>query len=191
MDYRNHYLLSRPVELHWAGWHTDTYRLQQAGWSLSAHENVHNMTMQMALRNERAGIYGVTGEVRWDYFANTGHEHSRAASLPVLPVKLMSRNVDVLHYGGALPEFAAIDAQPQISTRTRVRLEDFAHFAPAHSRTQQIIVPEDTVDDLMARILEMQHGPRIERIREEIAEGERIHFTDRQKFHAQIVSIAS
>lgn len=182
--------LSRPVELHWAGWRTDTLHLQQQGWSISADQNVMRNTMQLALRNERAGMVGLTAEVPWEYMrlADQGY----GARLPTLPVQMMSRNIELMHWGAMqLTEFQPIDAQPQMVHQQRTKLEDFVHFAPAHTRTEQLIVPEETVDDLMARIMDLQHGPRIERIRAEVAEGQRVDFTGRQKFHAQIISLAA
>lgn len=188
MGFDDHRLLSRPVELHWAGWRSNTFALQQAGWSISVDEDFCHQSMQLALRNERAGMVGMTSRVGWEHMR---YAHEPYGRLPDLPVQLMARRVDVLHYGGGLPDFHAIDAQPMMLTQRRTSLEDFAHFAPAHTRTQQLIVPEETIDDLMSRILEMQQGPRIERIRAEIAEGQRIDFRERQKFHAQIVSLAA
>ncbi len=182
-------MLSRPVELRWAGWRSDTFTLQQHGWQISAEQDIMRMQMAMALRNERAGMSGVTARVDWDYM----HRANGPAQycMPALPVHLMGRNVEMHSYGNGFPNFQPIDAQPQLLQIKRRKLEDFAHFAPAHTRTQQLIVPEESVDDLMARILEMQHGPRIERIRAEIAEGQRVDFTPRQKFHAQIISLAA
>ncbi|MBT1154444.1 hypothetical protein J1C56_02445 [Aminobacter anthyllidis] len=148
--------------------------------------------MSIALRNERAGIAGITGAVDWHFMGHAGDPFGGRTRLPDLPVRLMARQIEVMHtMGNHWDNFAAIDAQPQMYQQERRRLEDFVHFAPAHTRTQQLIVPEDTVDDLMARIIEMQQGPRIERIRQEIAEGEKVRFTDRQKFHAQIISLAA
>lgn len=183
-------MLSRPVELHWAGWRSDTFTLQQHGWSLSAEQNIERMQMSIAMRNERAGMSGITAPMNWEYMRDM--QDFRGHHTPQLPVHLMGRKIEVMHtMGDHWSNFRPIDAQPQFMQRERRSLEDFVHFAPAHTRTQQLIVPEDTVDDLMERILKMQQGPRIERIREEIREGERISFQPRQKFHAQIVSIAA
>jgi hypothetical protein len=186
--YRND-ILSRPVSLWWGGWTTDTFTLQQQGWSISAEQDMEFMSMRLALRNERDGMTGITERIDWDYIR---YAEDRVTALPTLRVHLISRDIQVIHAGNAtLGNFQPIDAQPQFDIRQRTRLEDFVHFAPAHTRTQQLIVPEETVDDLMSRILEMQQGPRIERIRQEVREGERVSFTQRQNFHAQIVSIAA
>jgi hypothetical protein len=192
MNYANP-LLSRPVEVHWAGWRSDTFTLQQNGWSLSAEQDMQRMQMSIAMRNERAGMVGVTGSVDWRFMEDWRYaQHSH--SLPALPVHLMGRKIEVMHTrGNHWDNFRPIDAQPQFEPNREIRsLEDMVHFAPAHTRTQQLIVPEDSVEELMARILKMQQGPRIERIRQEIREGDRVDFTaPRQKFHAQIISLAA
>lgn len=184
-------LLSQPVRLNWAGWTTDTFRLQQAGWSLSAEQNIERMQMTIALRNEREGISGITASVDWNFFEYASGYRS---CLPELPVRLMGRQVNINVMGeNPYANFRPIDAKPQfvpIQTERRT-LEDLVHFAPAMARTQQIIVPEESVDDLMQRILDMQNTSRIERIRAEVREGERVQFTERQKFHAQIISLAA
>ncbi len=144
--------------------------------------------MRLAIRNERLDIVGITAEVEWDYMR---YAHDPMAALPTLPVQLLSHKIDVMREGGYMADFRPIDAQPMMVQRKITSLEDYAHFVPALVRTQQLIVPEDTVDSLMSRILEMQQGPRIERIRREIREGERINFEPEQKFHAQIISLAA
>ncbi|WP_394699088.1 hypothetical protein [uncultured Cohaesibacter sp.] len=50
------------------------------------------------------------------------------------------------------------------------------------------IVPEQSVDDLMSRILDMQQDARIERIKQDIKEGE---YRKQQKLHANIISMAA
>lgn len=188
---RSDRLLSQPVRLNWAGWTTDTYRLQQQGWSISADQNIERMSMALALRNERAGMVGVTASVDWDFFR---YANEYASSLPELPVHVMGKTVNV-NITGRSPyaDFRPIDAKPQFVPMQSERrsLEDLVHFAPAMARTQQIIVPEESVDDLMKRILDMQSSSRIERIRAEVREGERVPVTPRQKFHAQIISLAA
>jgi uncharacterized protein YlbG (UPF0298 family) len=187
----DHRLLSRPVRLHWAGWTADTYSLQQAGWSISANQDVYRQSMALALRHDQAGMVGMTANVTWDfmqdsrsaYFMDNPHD---------LPVRLMARKVEVMHTrGDEMMQYRPIDALPQLVTSERRSLEDFIHFAPAMTRTQQLIVPEETVDDLMQRIMDMQHTKRVERLRQELGEGERVSFQDRQKFHAQIISLAA
>jgi predicted nucleic acid-binding protein len=65
-------------------------------------------------------------------------------------------------------------------------------FAPNLARTQEIIVPEQSVDDLLNMMLEKQASNRAQLIRKRVREqGEMIDFNPRTHVHAQIVSIAA
>lgn len=59
------------------------------------------------------------------------------------------------------------------------------HFAGPLIRTSEIIIPEESVPELLERILKLQQPARMDRIREELR-GERRR---EQKFHAQIISM--
>jgi hypothetical protein len=77
------------------------------------------------------------------------------------PMHIQTANVDYSAY-------RPIDAVPQMMTHRTGTLEDFVHFAPSLARTQEIIVPEDSVDELLSRILTMQQPGRIERIKRDL-----------------------
>ncbi len=182
-------LMSRPVRLHWAGWETDTYRLQEHGWSISAEQDIASMTMMLALRHPHEAAYGISSRVPWEFMEER--------SFSTHPLDLgadfrFGRDVIVHHMGG-LPNFSAIDALPQMMETRRTRLEDFAHFTTPLVRTQEIVVPEESVEDLMARILKLQQPDRTERIRQSLRnpEGYRLDTLPKQKFHAQILSFAA
>ena len=188
-----HRLLSRPVQLHWAGWTTDTLKLQQNGWALSAEQNIYDRSMQIAFRHEQLAMRGVTAKVDWDYYRDIEPRYSSpfGSPMPDLPVAMMGSKV-YMHMHGHIPfAYKPIDAMPRITEERIESLDDVVHFAPALTRTQQVIVPEENVEDLMQRILEMQQGARIERIRAEVKEGSYLPFEQKQKFHAQIVSVAA
>lgn len=175
-----HPFLSRPVKLHWAGWTTDTFELQRAGWRLSAEQNVYEARMGLALSHPGIQMQGVTETLGWDFPAvsmNMGH-------LQPLRVKLFGRDVHV-HLDESI-HYAAIDATPQIRpNRAPVSLSEFAHFAtPAQ---QKLIIPEHSVGELMQQILEKQSGARLLRIEDEV----RWDIAQKPRFHAQIISLAA
>lgn len=182
-------LLSRPLRLHWAGWTADTYSLQRAGWSISAEQNIQCMTMQLALRHPHEASYGISSRVPWEYMND---RRDSFAPLDLGADIRFGREV-VFHQMGGLPDFRAVDALPQMVEHKRTRLEDFAHFHSPLVRTQEIVVPEESVEDLMARILKMQQPDRTARIRESLRnpEGYRMETLPKQKFHAQILSFAA
>ena len=108
-------------------------------------------------------------------------------------MRLMARQIEVMHQrdNGMGAPWGAIDAQPQLATFERKSLDDYVHFAPAHTRTEQIIIPKPNVSELMDHILELQQDARIERIKAEVREGEHLSFIDKHKFEAQIISLAA
>lgn len=181
---------SRPVRLHWAGWETDTYRLQQAGWSLSAEQDVAQGRMRIAMRHEGYRIYGLTHLQDW-YFMD---EMRYMNGTPDLQVQCMASRLDAtIHQTGPF-SFQPIDAVPQFMQRERRSIEDFAHFATPLARTREIILPEESVPDLLERILKLQQPAKTERLKRELAEDRAGMYLDaipRQKFHAQILSIAA
>jgi hypothetical protein len=88
-------------------------------------------------------------------------------------------------------KFRPIDAEPQFM-ETRQRMSENLVFAPNLARTQEIIVPEQSVDDLLDMMLKKQATNRAELIRKRVREqGEYIDFQQRTNVHAQIVSIAA
>lgn len=184
-------LLSRPVRLHWAGWETTTTRLQQAGWSLSAEQDMREGRMRIALRHQGYQLYGITERVDHDYFHDPVYEQQRSLELRVahMASRLTAEFVET-----GLPSFAPIDATPQFFRRERTSIEDFAHFAPPLVRTKEIILPEEGVAELMERILKLQEPAKVEYLKRTLAAdraGLMIEAHPRQKFHAQILSIAA
>lgn len=188
----NHRLLSQPIRIHWAGWETNTLALQQAGWSLSAEQDMMRQQLRVAMRHEGYGVRGLTGGIDFDYRSMSKREHEYLRHV-VLPAQLASRfQINTMERFPSM--FQPIDALPQISTAQRMSLDDYAHFAVPLATTREIIVPEPSVSDLLARILEMQE-PAKNRYFKELVESEREGRSSdaglQRKFHAQIVSLAA
>lgn len=136
-------------------------------------------------------MQAMTDEVAFDY-ARNAMDFSYLENF-VVPCQALGRRVEI-HMHGVIDwtSFKPIDAHPQFVERTVASLEDLVHFAPALVRTQEIIVPEETVPDLMERILKMQDPARQARLKAELREaryGQDIRYAPQQKFHAQILSI--
>jgi hypothetical protein len=188
----HHRILSEPVRLHWAGWESDTRRLQQAGWAISAEQDIPGATMRLAMRHEGCHIQGLTDRVPWSYMQETDF---RVRPPLVLPVRFMASRFHVeLIETPSICSFRPIDAQPQF-TRSEIRsLDDLAHFAVPLARTQEIVLPEESVPELLERILKLQQPARTDRIRRQLreeAEVMRVDAIPQQRFHAQILSFAA
>jgi len=185
-------LVNRPIRLNWAGWQSDTATLQQHGWSFSAEQNIAAMQMRLAMRHERHQIFGLTAPMDYDFMgaAYCWDHHSQFE----MPIQFMASRLTAQIMENRATAFAPIDCQPMVIPERRIeRIEDFAHFAPPLVRTQEIILPEEDVGDLLDRILKMQQPDRIARIKDKMRHepGRMIDAVPRQKFHAQILSIAA
>lgn len=179
-------VLSRPLRVHWAGWETDTYRLQKCGWKLSAHQDIQGSRIQMAFQHGGLRIEGITAMLPYQYERALDMREREYVNSIVLNVeRMLGDQVMVQQVGDMSAMWSPIDAEPRYTENRIVRLEDLAHFAGPLIRTNEIIVPEETVPDLLERILKMQQPARIARIKEDLR-GER---RPQQQFHAQIISL--
>ncbi|MFG1395897.1 hypothetical protein [Roseixanthobacter pseudopolyaromaticivorans] len=184
-------MLSFPIKLDLAGWRADTWQLQQAGWAFSADQDIRSRTMQLAFEHKQMGLRGISARIDFEYL----HQDQEYLRHVVLPAQAMGREV-FIHMHGSVPSlFQPIDAKPQLVEHRRVKLEDYVHFAPALVRTQEIILPEESVEELMERILKLQQPARTERYqrlaREAGDPGQQMDFAPRHKVHAQIISLAA
>jgi hypothetical protein len=187
-------ILSRPLRLHWAGWETDTFALQKAGWSLSAYQDIRGQRLQLAFRcGQRGGkMEAITEVIPFNYermmdpYGDYGGD-GRLLDGIVLRVQQAIGPEVMIYQTGRLdaPGWGPIDAEPRYTGATITRLEDFAHFASPLIRTNEIIVPEQSVPELLEMILKRQQPARTERIKEELRGENR----PEQRFHAQIISL--
>jgi hypothetical protein len=178
-------LLSRPLRVHWAGWETTTYQLQKRGWKLSAFQDIRGSRLQMALRHDGAGIEGITAPLDYRYEQALDLRERAYVDSIVLNVQVMLGETVMVRQVGEMAMWSPIDAEPRFTQETITRLEDLAHFAGPLIRTNEIIIPEESVPELLDRILKLQQPARIDRIKEEL----RGEHRPEQKFHAQIISL--
>lgn len=183
-----HRILSRPVRLYWAGWETDTLRLQTAGWDLSAEQDVERNGMRVAFRHRRHDVRGITEAVDFPYWGSATDQVTWRP--PMLHVEHIANRLWIRHVGIDRVSFASIDAKPQLQADwTMTSLDDLAHFAPAQASQQLILPQEEGVPELLARIVDMQSGARLERFRREIQEQRAIERVERPHLvHAQIIT---
>lgn len=181
-------LLSKPVKVHWLGWETDTYRLQQAGWELSMDQDPYRRVMRMVVRHRTEAFIGQTNDIPMELargpYDDIPYSH-------IWQMRHMGREIRVHEHGpvSAYVNFKAVDAKPQLSFERVTSLKDLVPFAGAPIvRNQALILPEATVDDLLAGILERQEEAKMAFFEDLVQrEGE----VDRAppKFHAQIISL--
>lgn len=198
IEYR---VLSEPAEVHWAGFRSDTYKLQQQGWEIAADEDVRYDTIRLLLRHRDMRLYALTDQT--DYCFRQMLGNPTATMLKTQPrlvfnVVAASPHFQVQRIGSVdFEKFRQIDALPQIVHDVEIKsLEDFRIFATPLVRTEEIIVDPQTVSEMLGKIRAMQM-PEQARLREKQRLAERRSdlvpadgAVPRQAFHAQIISIA-
>ncbi|CAB4143784.1 hypothetical protein UFOVP447_238 [uncultured Caudovirales phage] len=192
--YPDKYLASQPWKLHFAGWETDTYRLQQNGWQLSAIQDPYYDSMQIAFQHPEYRIRGISARVSgYDARSQIYNSMNRMSGefMPTIGAHLATDFVSHTATVAPFDKFRPIDAEPQLMDMRQMMSQNMV-FAPNLARTQEIIVPEHSVDDLLNMMLEKQATNRAELIRRRVRQqGEYIDFQQRTNVHAQIVSIAA
>ena len=192
-------MLSRPLQVEWAGWRTDTYKLQGAGWSLSAHQDYAENRMRLAMEHKALQMRAISHHIDFRFMDafHEGYRHEEYLRSIVIPMHVVGREITI-HESGSIDwnAFQPIDATPQFVQHRINRIQDVVHFAPAQVRTKELIVPQENVEELMTRILDLQNPARLDRIREEVkSQGTTIGGVEqalgKQKFEAQIISIAA
>lgn len=197
MSYRDYgypdkYLASQPWKLHFAGWETDTFRLQQNGWQLSAVQDPCYDAIQIAFQHPEYRIRGISSKIaHYDARSHMGFGGLRDGPRYMEAHAQLASDF-ITHTATVAPfaSFKPIDAEPQLMD-TRQMMSQNMVFAPNLARTQEIIVPEHSVDDLLNMMLDKQAANRAELIRKRVRQqGEVLDFNPRTHVHAQIVSIA-
>lgn len=148
------------VKVHWAGWESDTLRLQQAGWQLSMEEDVCRRVARLALKHPHFKMYGLSEmvDINRSNPMNPYHQEMRLVMRQMaseLVVRLMDN----------FSKFQAIDAEPLFIQEEIRSIEDCRIFRPIRQAEQQIIVPKHSVPELLDQILKLQ-DPKQYEIRE-------------------------
>lgn len=182
-----HYIASRPIKVVWAGWESDTLALQQAGWSLSALQDVACNGMRLAMRHAALSLRGITDTIDFHYLEQA-HSY-KALDKIVLRANVASTLHITLHESGPFL-FKPIDAQPTFIAQERKSMDDLVHFMTPLTRTQEIIIPEASISELLDKILQMQEPAKNERFQQMVRE-ETWETRPRQNMHAQIITLAT
>lgn len=189
------YVLSEPVRVHWRGWESNTTRLGQAGWQISAHEDAYNDRLAVAIRHPDTGMTGVSYAATYHYHRLRDRGRGNWLELPFeLEMEAMGRAI----YSQALARtvgvgpmsrgtgvsWRAIDPFPQyMEIEEAKRIEDIVHFASLEKKKDIIIRPE-SVPELMEKILKLQQPMREQHFRERAKEA-RANTT----VHARLISL--
>lgn len=184
-------MLSRPLRVEWAGWVTDTLRLQQAGWKLSAEQDVYYNRIRIAMAHEGLRMEAMSDRMDFEYERFARMPQDLRDLPPIIVRRAMGSEVRIHEAGRIDWNFQAIDAKPCMTENRISRMEDLCHFATPLVRCNEVIIPNESVPELMERILKLQQPARTDRIREDMRNPEGLIQAPQQKFHAQIISLAA
>lgn len=194
-----HRISSPPVKVYWAGWESDTFRLQRAGWQLSEYREFDlSMGYRLAMSHPRYGVRGITSENRdlyEEYIRMMNYDSiNRIKDLPPFNVDMMGTDIKVQAiYQSAVPDMAFSDKWTPIDANPMhvmdCKLSEIVPFRPIGG--EEIIVAPDTVPGLLEKILELQ-DPKQKEIREKARKEARrqgkVEIDPAMNCHAQIIS---
>lgn len=182
-------VLNQPCEVHFAGFRSDTYRLQQAGWQLSVEQDMRRMAIRLAMRFEPARLYMVSRLVEYDFLQDRG-------ARPVFVINHCANNIVVQLMESSF-DFKPIDATPAFVTEARKSIEDFGIFAPLQARTEEILVEPQSVAECLDLIKRLQ-APELAAIRKRNEQRRRDQGSldygstaPLTKVHAQVITLAA
>lgn len=153
-------VIKNPImEVHWAGWRSDTLALQNNGWQLAVEEDPMREMLRIALHHPAFDLYGIMPKFV-KYQAVDGME------LPPLSISWIAHNIHIHRistYGPLESEFkfAPFDARPQYCEQEIKSISDMKLFRPLNA-IQEIVVESHDVDELLGKILSMQSPRQVE-----------------------------
>lgn len=188
MERSSHILRSEPMEVRFAGFRSNTLRLQEAGWRLAVDEDFRHGRLSLMMRHEQAGLYLAADDVTFNYSERI---HDRPTDrLPVFVVRHVARALESARCNFDFDSFTQVDAVPHIAAITGRRIEDYALFGAPLVKTEEIIIEPQSVAECLALIRKMQ-APELADVRARNARREGAEPINQQRFHAQILSLAA
>lgn len=156
LEYR---ILSRPMKLIWAGWETDTLKLQQAGWELSAQQDYAMDMLRIAMRHKHLNVVGMSNGI--DYRQVVHAPLNTAPFYDAVNLGISYRiEQQCLNFS---PEaFNPIDATPRMTDRTIHHLEELQIFKTVNQDAKEIYLSEASMSDILNVALSKQDDRQAE-----------------------------
>lgn len=187
MNYRE---LNRPIRLEWAGWQTDTFRLGQMGWQISAEQDIQYNQIRLAINHPKMEVQGLT-MVDTFYFRDIS-EGRVNSSLPVmLQFEIMGKQIYLKNMQDANVAMHPVDWRPQITEMNIQSLSDFANFSTAgiEMPKHEVYLHEANIDQILEMALVKQE-PDQERIRQEMLRGQELRQMRMGTLHTELRLVA-
>lgn len=170
---------SPPIELEWMGWRSTTPVLQRCGWAFAEEQNHHRDEVSLVFHNKQMGITGKSRPFsRYDMHQMSHGNFHNTFTVPVWGMDIREQRIAHM---SPVSNYELVDMEPSY---TEEIFDPSAIFKRADSG---LLIPEDTVPDLLTRIQELQEPARQERLREQVRERARDKST--QITSAQIIQL--
>lgn len=181
-----HRFLSKPLDLHWAGWRADTLTLQRYGWQLSARQNIYDNSMQIALRHPESKVHGISNVAEFDYMRSL-NDPCMERPMPVLAFRLASDFViQEIHHGTDM-NFVPIDADPAYEMMTK--LSDAKFFREINTNVKQVFLEQASMGEILDIALQKQ-APRQAEIRQKMIRDEEMKIQRNSRLQAELRLVA-
>lgn len=183
-------LRSPIVEVHFAGWRSDTLALQGAGWKLAMEQDAYRGTINLLLHHRELNLTGIA-----EPWGNRPHYiEMRDLQRDRVPfvVRTMRIGMEMRNPITVMPfaNHTLIDAEPSFTEFTNTTLRSLPLFAELDQpRAEELIVEPADVSALLDQIKRMQ-APRMKEIRANEAYRDRCAPPDNvRQFHASIITL--
>lgn len=164
-------LKNQPVKIYMAGWESDTFKLQNAGWQVSVEEmddpSSFSRKIRVALKHPHLKLYCLTDSNHYDHGDEEWMKHYGRPTIE-LTVRSIACDMQVMVMPDDFSMFQPVDARPSFDSSVRDNyrnIEEFKIFRPL-APEKQIIIPNESVGELLSKIEGMQE-PYQEQLREE------------------------
>jgi hypothetical protein len=193
LNYPNNYFLqSAPFRISWAGFESDTLKLQNNGWSVAVEDVCDHAfcthEVRFILKHEMLNLYAITRVNTFEFSDLTDYLFKHKDHLK-FHIQVIGKDI---HYQ-YLPQFSfdsikEIDCHPQFESIERHSIKDLSIFKTLVTPESALIIEPERIADLLEKIVEAQ-VPNQKEIRERMRSKDRRDML-KQTLHAQILSVA-
>lgn len=166
-SHKTHNFTNLIARVYFAGFESDTLRLQREGWQLSYSQqlNSYERVFRLAMKHEKAGVYAISSPtiINMDTIMRNG---SCAPDWLHFNICHMSNDFRVRILPMPQVAFQAFDAIPQFEDTKEFSFEEFVPFKPLNSEAPEIFLDKKTAAELIDLAIKKQE-PKQAQIREE------------------------
>ena len=190
----NTFIQSLPISIRWAGFESDTLKLQRNGWSLAV-EDVFNHVldrhaMRFILKHKMLELYCITDVEEFQFF---DLQQRMDGSIPLhFNIHVVARDIVYTQIPAFnIASIYEIDATPDFIEMDRHSIKNLSVFKTLIQPDNALIVEPDQISSLLEKIVACQ-SPKQAEIRERLRRSEaRENMNMKQTLHAQILTVAA